>query len=203
MIYRISVLVAGLLVVVSAQAQDALEAATQAAHEEIARSNDLLAKVPAGKLMYGTENSRALVLRSRQQLEDAVAREITDGRQIDRIFTLTSSLRHFNDELVKSLQAEDRKANYTFPTPTHDVIADNINLWVWVVVLVVGTFFVIPTIVAFSRRHRSRWAILVLNLVFGATLVGWIIVLIWAMNKVDDPIKGGVKLGPAPPDPIL
>lgn len=38
---------------------------------------------------------------------------------------------------------------------------------------------------------------------FGATLIGWVIALIWAMNKVDDPIKGGVKIGPVPPDPIL
>jgi predicted kinase/GNAT superfamily N-acetyltransferase len=35
------------------------------------------------------------------------------------------------------------------------------------------------------------------------TLVGWVVALIWATNKVDDPVKGGVKLRPAPPDPIL
>jgi len=29
------------------------------------------------------------------------------------------------------------------------------------------------------------------------------IALIWALNEVDDPFKGGTKIGPAPPDPIL
>lgn len=79
--------------------------------------------------------------------------------------------------------------------------------WLWIgiflVVVLGGGFFSIPTIVAFSRRHRNRWAILVLNLAFGVTLIGWVIALIWALNKVDDPIKGGVKMGPPPPDPVL
>jgi hypothetical protein len=27
--------------------------------------------------------------------------------------------------------------------------------------------------------------------IFGATIVFWVIALVWALNKVDDPIKGG------------
>jgi hypothetical protein len=45
--------------------------------------------------------------------------------------------------------------------------------------------------------------IFVLNLAFGATLVGWVIALVWALNKVDDPMKGGIKYDPQPHDPIL
>jgi len=63
--------------------------------------------------------------------------------------------------------------------------------------------YCLPTIVAFARRHRNRWMILVINLAFGATVLGWIVALVWAMNKVDDPRKGGVKIGPPPPDPIF
>lgn len=224
MIQRSAVLVAGLFVVLNAHAQvpqDVPGAAIQAAHEEIARSNDLLAKIPSGKLMYGTDSARDVVLKAEKDLEGEItllpgsndrhrpnmvlSEEQIESRHLQRIETLTSVLRKNNDVLTDRLASEDlkRKADTSVPPPRHDVIADNINLWVWVVVLVVGTFFVIPTIVAFSRRHRSRWAILVLNLVFGATLVGWIIALIWAMNKVDDPVKGGVKIGPGSPDPIL
>ena len=63
--------------------------------------------------------------------------------------------------------------------------------------------YCLPAIVAFSKRHRNRWVILAINLAFGATLIGWVIALVWAMNKVDDPVKGGWKYDPQPNDPIL
>ena len=49
----------------------------------------------------------------------------------------------------------------------------------------------ILTIVAFNRGHRNRWVIMIINIVFGATLLGWLIAIIWAFNKVDSPKKGG------------
>jgi hypothetical protein len=72
-----------------------------------------------------------------------------------------------------------------------------------VIVLVAVVVYFIPSMVAFSRRHRNRWVIFVINLVFGATLLGWVVALVWALNKVDDPIKGGVKYDPQPSDPVL
>jgi hypothetical protein len=75
---------------------------------------------------------------------------------------------------------------------------------VGLVLVVLGcAIYLLPTIIAFHRMHRSRWMILVLNLAFGATLVGWVIALVWALNKVDDPLKGGMKYDPQPHDPIL
>jgi len=71
------------------------------------------------------------------------------------------------------------------------------------VLIALVVLYFTPTIVAFSRHHRNRWVILVLNLAFGATLVGWVIALVWALNKVDDPIRGGVKYDFQPHDPIL
>ena len=38
----------------------------------------------------------------------------------------------------------------------------------------------IPTIVAFKRDAASRWAIFLINLFFGWTIIIWIITLIWA-----------------------
>jgi uncharacterized protein len=67
----------------------------------------------------------------------------------------------------------------------------------------VCVIYPMPAIIALFRRHRNRWVILAINLAFGATVIGWFIALVWALNKVDDPIKGGMKIGPQPTDPIL
>jgi hypothetical protein len=42
--------------------------------------------------------------------------------------------------------------------------------------------YMIPTIVAFSRRHRSRPAIACLNVVAGWMVLGWFWALIWALT---------------------
>lgn len=51
----------------------------------------------------------------------------------------------------------------------------------------VGTYFwiilalyLLPTIVAFMRRHHQRAAITLLNLFLGWTALGWIAALIWS-----------------------
>jgi hypothetical protein len=48
------------------------------------------------------------------------------------------------------------------------------------------TFFlyVAPTIIAFRRKHHSRWAILMLNFLLGWIGLGWIIALIWSFTGV-------------------
>ena len=56
--------------------------------------------------------------------------------------------------------------------------------------LIVLAIYFLPTIIAFKRSHRNRWIILLMN-IFGATIVFWVIALVWALNKVDDSIKGG------------
>lgn len=48
-------------------------------------------------------------------------------------------------------------------------------------VLLVGYF--VPTIVAEARRHHNRMAILVVNLFFGWTLLGWVICLAWSLMR--------------------
>lgn len=63
--------------------------------------------------------------------------------------------------------------------------------------------YCLPAIIAFSRRHRNRWVILAINFAFGATLIGWVIALVWALNKVDAPVKGGIKYDLQPHDPVL
>lgn len=91
----------------------------------------------------------------------------------------------------------------------HETPGRNDDSMIWLVILgvfltvIIALVYFLPTIVAFSRRHRNRWIILAINLVFGATLLGWVLALIWALNKVDDPIKGGTKYDLQAHDPIL
>ncbi len=70
--------------------------------------------------------------------------------------------------------------------------SDGVYLAIILVSVIAIAEYFLPTIVAFKRSHRNRWIILLLN-IFGATIIFWVIALIWAFNKVDDPIKGGYQ----------
>jgi len=48
-------------------------------------------------------------------------------------------------------------------------------------------FYFLPTILAFARNKRETTAILVLNILLGWTVIGWVIALVWAL-KQDVPI---------------
>jgi len=45
--------------------------------------------------------------------------------------------------------------------------------------------YLLPYIVAGSRRHHNRAAIFALNLFLGWTFLGWVIALVWACTKVE------------------
>jgi len=66
--------------------------------------------------------------------------------------------------------------------------------------LLIGLFLLfvhfLPAYIAFSRNHPARWAILLVNLFFGWTLVGWAITLIWALAAPQT-----VVVYPPPPYP--
>lgn len=46
--------------------------------------------------------------------------------------------------------------------------------------IVVVVLYFVPTINAFNRHHNSAGAILVLNLLLGWTLLGWVLALVWS-----------------------
>lgn len=55
-------------------------------------------------------------------------------------------------------------------------------------VMVIAIIYFIPAINAYSKKHRHRGIILALNLLFGWTIVGWVICLGWSLgNDKDDP----------------
>jgi hypothetical protein len=60
--------------------------------------------------------------------------------------------------------------------------------------LIVGIIYIMPSIVAFRRNHPNRWIILIINVAFGGTVIGWGITLVWAMraaHRVGSTSSGG------------
>jgi hypothetical protein len=51
------------------------------------------------------------------------------------------------------------------------------------IVILAGYF--VPTLIAAVRRHQSSSAIFVVNLIFGWTVLGWLIALIWSMSATN------------------
>jgi hypothetical protein len=43
-------------------------------------------------------------------------------------------------------------------------------------------FYLIPTIIAVIRGHRSVWAIAFVNVVLGWSVIGWLWAMIWALS---------------------
>ncbi|MDR3263092.1 MAG: superinfection immunity protein [Clostridiales bacterium] len=57
------------------------------------------------------------------------------------------------------------------------------NIIQWVTSVVALIVFLIPSIIAVKNRHRQVFWIILLNILLGWTLIGWIIALIWALNS--------------------
>lgn len=57
-----------------------------------------------------------------------------------------------------------------------------------VVILVILTFvYLIPSCIALARGHQSAAAILVTNILFGWSGIGWVVALIWSLTGVNKP----------------
>ena len=54
-----------------------------------------------------------------------------------------------------------------------------------IVFIVLANLYFTPTILAFYRQKANRIAILVVNAVFGLTIAGWWIALVWALLHED------------------
>ncbi len=56
----------------------------------------------------------------------------------------------------------------------------NENTIVILQLLVIGIIYVIPILMAFARDIPQKYTIAVLDLVFGWTLIGWLVLFFWA-----------------------
>jgi len=55
--------------------------------------------------------------------------------------------------------------------------------WLAAILVLLGFYF-LPLLIAVKRKHHQGTAILVLNLFFGWTILGWIVALVWACTAV-------------------
>jgi hypothetical protein len=59
------------------------------------------------------------------------------------------------------------------------------GLWIVGIIL-----FVLPSYLAFRRKHPNRWLILAVNIGLGGTGIGWCVALVWALRIVHLPGDG-------------
>lgn len=52
-----------------------------------------------------------------------------------------------------------------------------------VILILILLIYFLPSITAYSRKHKNTEAILALNFLTGWTLVGWVISLVWSLTK--------------------
>lgn len=65
-----------------------------------------------------------------------------------------------------------------------------------VLLILMVTFYLMPTIVAYRREHHYRHVIAALNVIGGVTGIGWAVAFVWAVWPSDkslvDPVLGNV-----------
>ena len=80
--------------------------------------------------------------------------------------------------------------------------SDELGAYILIFFVIGIAIYFLPIIIAFKGSHRNRWIIFLLN-IFGATIILWVIALVWALNKFDDPVKGGKQIDGQPGDRVL
>jgi Superinfection immunity protein len=56
--------------------------------------------------------------------------------------------------------------------------------------LIVGLLlYFIPSLIALLRGHHNTFAIFLTNLIFGWTVIGWFITLIWSVTAKQDRVR--------------
>ncbi|MBI2682132.1 MAG: superinfection immunity protein [Acidobacteriales bacterium] len=70
-----------------------------------------------------------------------------------------------------------------------DAAAGLFIILLFLVLALVGfCLYITPTIVAFTRKHRQRVPILVINFFLGWSVVAWVLTLAWSLsNDVETP----------------
>ena len=57
--------------------------------------------------------------------------------------------------------------------------------------------YVVPSVIAVGRRHHQTLTILVLNVLFGWTVFGWIVAIVWALGAIPPEFRKSTASRPA------
>lgn len=53
--------------------------------------------------------------------------------------------------------------------------------------IVVGIlFYFLPSVIAFGKGHKNKWAIFLLDLFLGWSFIGWVVALVWSFSAAQD-----------------
>ncbi len=58
---------------------------------------------------------------------------------------------------------------------------------VFVALAILLALYFLPVIIAFTRQHRNKTAIILVNTLLGWSVIGWIVALLWSFTN--DPAK--------------
>jgi len=74
------------------------------------------------------------------------------------------------------------------PLPSKPIARAPDNERPWGLILLIAGLYFLPAIIAGSRKHHNETAIILLNILLGWTVIGWLASLIWsatAIKRVD------------------
>ncbi len=57
----------------------------------------------------------------------------------------------------------------------------NLGLFEITIIIFAIVFYLLPSLIAYFRKHKNLVAVFMLNLFLGWTLVGWVVSLVWAV----------------------
>ena len=49
--------------------------------------------------------------------------------------------------------------------------------------MALGALYMLPSGLAYARKHRNRNAVVALNVLGGWTVIGWVVALVWSVYK--------------------
>ncbi len=133
------------------------------------------------------------------RLEGIAAANPQDARGIENLLAgraeLADDTASFPSEGADTGQSETAEPLAPMPEPTSARSDQTANTAMFVALIVAAlAVYLLPTIIAFARRHRFKWPIAAFNIGAGWSGIGWIWTLVWSVwperSAMIDPIVG-------------
>jgi hypothetical protein len=84
----------------------------------------------------------------------------------------------------RAAAGDARPADWQAPAEPHAAVNPG-GMLLTVALCVAGiVFYILPSVIAFSRGHQNSAAILAVNLLLGCIVLGWIAALVWSLTEV-------------------